>query len=1352
MRNLSTLAWRVYDAPTKPWHGVVADTEGDDSVYVMRVERRDGVSQLTLAHITPTGTEELAVLEVASAPPHVPDVADFRLLADGGSSVNHMPAICVIGSGGDIVLMPVDEEASAPAEVVGSVDQGILAAAWSPEEDVLVLITGGEKRLIVMTREFEVMSETMLSTEAFGDDQPVNVGWGSKSTQFHGSEGKQAAMAAANAPEESDPRGPLVPEDDGLPRISWRGDGAFFVTSSAEASHDTVHRILRTYTRTGTLSATSDRSVRGISHVLACRPTGNLIATTQRMGGPWAPGRHGRHDVVFFERNGLRHGEFSLREEHGSVPDVPGVSAEPLPPWSCEHQIRLVSWNADGSVLAVVLQRAGLHVLQLWMSGNYHWYLKHESTYEHLHAMTWHPEQPLTWYVSHARVEKRTMCLETACSRGMPPHDAACASVVDGHMLYLTPFRLQNVPPPMCAVAIVDTPQHTVPHVPPATPVHVAWTTQSVEDQTTDIVAILYPDASVHVWSVEYGSLGAAHPRPRPPLKPQRVATYTRPDASHAYQVAVTLCDRVPCVTVLCMEGENTALWTQCGSDTSYQLLDGQGPWRLVSVPNSTSFALHDHRGDVTLFSPTLKLTPLDPLLSFCPTLHILPAEHEGTWQAIGLTSDGRLLAPHRVLAKDATSFTCTDHLLIWTTHAHEAMFVPLTCLTTTPQVSQLSRRVERGSRIVTAVPSAMSLVLQMPRGNLETTYPRPMVLDVIRDRLDRLAFGEALRVSRAHRVDLNLLHDHCPTAFLERVPEILAQIHHVDHINLLLSNLRNEDVTQSLYRPWDASTRAPMAHLDTKVNQICDRFLEAMQAADERYYLSSILTAHVRKVPADYESGLRVLLKYMHTDMALAEEACKYIIFLVNADQLYHVALGMYDFELALLIAQQSPRDPREYVPFLREMRAKEPLAYQRFCMDDYLGRHAKALAWLAQAGSEHTEAAMTYMVQHKLFREGLVAWAKDPVLLADAYGRFADYLSSHQRPAEAATAYELAGRIDEALNAHKEADQWQRALTLALEQRMSAQALLHLTRELADQLEEQHKFEQAARVLLRIPDLERAVDLLCRANAFVDAQYECAVHARWDLVETHVAPATLEAHSSLIDEADEIEEQLSKQVARLFELDAKRTHDPAAFYVEDDLPGMDNIDVMSDMSQVTQFTRYTTATSVAPSMSTLSLGSKSRQRAKAKKEEKKKNAGKKGSIYEEGYLHESLQKLLHTRLGTLQQDTKRLLPLLVTLGEKHRNAAQRLQDRLLALEAHAHKAVADLTERHARQVQERAEMAQTLATQVTQLAHAPGAQAEAASAVLATVWRWRHMQEPPKAVPRVSNEAWKLHFLERA
>lgn len=47
------------------------------------------------------------------------------------------------------------------------------------------------------------------------------------------------------------------------------------------------------------------------------------------------------------------------------------------------------------------------------------------------------------------------------------------------------------------------------------------------------------------------------------------------------------------------------------------------------------------------------------------------------------------------------------------------------------------SRKVERGSRIVTAVPSTMSLVLQMPRGNLETINPRPLVMEVVKQDLD---------------------------------------------------------------------------------------------------------------------------------------------------------------------------------------------------------------------------------------------------------------------------------------------------------------------------------------------------------------------------------------------------------------------------------------------------------------------------------------------------------------------------------------------------------------------------------------------------------------------------------------
>jgi len=81
-------------------------------------------------------------------------------------------------------------------------------------------------------------------------------------------------------------------------------------------------------------------------------------------------------------------------------------------------------------------------------------------------------------------------------------------------------------------------------------------------------------------------------------------------------------------------------------------------------------------------------------------------------------------------------------------------------------------------------------------------------------------------------------------------------------------------------------------------------------------------------------------------------EEAVKYIIFLVDANKLFNTALGMYDFSLVLLIAQHSQKDPREYLPFLRELRALDT-HYQHFRIDDHLKRHSKALQALHDGGA---------------------------------------------------------------------------------------------------------------------------------------------------------------------------------------------------------------------------------------------------------------------------------------------------------------------------------------------------------------------------------------------------------------
>jgi len=70
-------------------------------------------------------------------------------------------------------------------------------------------------------------------------EQSVSIGWGKKETQFHGSAGKQAALIPSQPTSAS-----LSDQDDYKPRISWRGDGQFFVCSSVDPNGGNVQLLL----------------------------------------------------------------------------------------------------------------------------------------------------------------------------------------------------------------------------------------------------------------------------------------------------------------------------------------------------------------------------------------------------------------------------------------------------------------------------------------------------------------------------------------------------------------------------------------------------------------------------------------------------------------------------------------------------------------------------------------------------------------------------------------------------------------------------------------------------------------------------------------------------------------------------------------------------------------------------------------------------------------------------------------------------------------------------------------------------------------------------------------------------
>lgn len=179
-----------------------------------------------------------------------------------------------------------------------------------------------------------------------------------------------------------------------------------------------------------------------------------------------------------------------------------------------------------------------------------------------------------------------------------------------------------------------------------------------------------------------------------------------------------------------------------------------------------------------------------------------------------GLASQGWLFVNKRLLANNCTSFLVTPAHLIFTTSNHLLKFVHMAGVDgksisflfksdmayrcsdlevppDTPEIDERCRSVERGAKLVTVMPSISALIMQMPRGNLETIYPRALVLAGIRRSISEKKYDEAFLACRSHRVDMNILHDHNPLQFLADISIFIDQLAKVEYIDLFLSQLR---------------------------------------------------------------------------------------------------------------------------------------------------------------------------------------------------------------------------------------------------------------------------------------------------------------------------------------------------------------------------------------------------------------------------------------------------------------------------------------------------------------------------------------------------------------------------------
>lgn len=357
--SLTATAWDAVSDSIICTVGPVAD---DPAIHLRRLPHDAALT-------SPASLDDLEAIASWDAPSPLPDLPYDRVLSLQYFADN-LTAILVL-EGGDIVIVREEPQPGEnKIEILGSVDVGITAAAWSPDEELLAITTRANT-LLYMTREFENVAEITFTPEDLKLSRHVSVGWGKKETQFQGKRAK--ALRDPTMPEKVD-EGKISDYDDSRVTITWRGDGAYVAVNSIEVG---IRRVIRVYSREGSLDSVSE-PVDGLEGALSWRPAGNIIAGIQRLDD--------RIDVVFFERNGLRHGQFTLRlseEERTTV----------------ATDLKL-DWNIDSTVLAVRFKNR----IQLWTMGNYHYYLKQEFpiTEGGVNLFRWHQEKALRFISASA--------------------------------------------------------------------------------------------------------------------------------------------------------------------------------------------------------------------------------------------------------------------------------------------------------------------------------------------------------------------------------------------------------------------------------------------------------------------------------------------------------------------------------------------------------------------------------------------------------------------------------------------------------------------------------------------------------------------------------------------------------------------------------------------------------------------------------------------------------------------------------------------------------------------------------------------------------------------------------------
>ena len=344
------------------------------------------------------------------------------------------------------------------------------------------------------------------------------------------------------------------------------------------------------------------------------------------------------------------------------------------------------------------------------------------------------------------------------------------------------------------------------------------------------------------------------------------------------------------------------------------------------------------------------------------------------------LTHNNKLYQNGNIIANDINSFTHFKHFLLFTQTSSGTYstlhLINLNDSTIHKTLSSNSftqnlqyknfnmRTIERNSSLVTC--SSTNVVLQMPRGNLETITPRLIALYEIKKQVHLENYNNAFSLCRKHKINLNFIYDINPSSFISNINTFISKVSKPEYINLFINSLDNSicEEYQILFNK----------HSDTenKVNHVCELIRNRLLLINNNeQYINSILITYTKQTPPLYLDALKLVQRLKIENNAKADKALEFLCWIVNANTLFDFALKTYDFELVIMCAKHTQKDPKEYLLYLNKLNEikQNDIVLMKYQINIDLKYYEDALTELSKGGEKYFDKVIALINEHHLY-----------------------------------------------------------------------------------------------------------------------------------------------------------------------------------------------------------------------------------------------------------------------------------------------------------------------------------------------------------------------------------------------